>query len=486
MATYCRGHPKSTWWDTPPQAPELGQVLSGPVAFAILDEALREGNRDVVNLIKKPTETEMLKQFISTADAEKKSTGPRLTDAGLSVPGVPGGMVVPVDNEDPLQAMRQWVRKQVSRNTGMRPQDVNFSGEKAQVPKKKAPIKKRPIAAPVLEPEKISLPAPKAVPQLEAPKPKKDPSRPCLMFPGQGSQYVKMLSELKDNAVVKGYCETAQKILGYDILELCLFGPEKDLEETSRAQPALFLAGMAGLEKLKGINPEAVENPGCVAGLSLGEYTALCAAGVFTFEQGLTLVKIRAEAMSEAAKSLGPGGQLMLSVAGLEEEKLQQICKEHTHGNEQACIANVLFPKGFACSGTKASIEKMQQACVDAGAMQAKVLKTSGAFHSSFMKPAQVKLEEAIKALLPDMKPPRCDVYVNYTGKRIKAGTSPDELAPLLANQLTNPVLWEPLIRNTIKDGMNEYYEIGPMKQLKAMMKRIDPKMWEKTSNIDV
>jgi len=306
------------------------------------------------------------------------------------------------------------------------------------------------------------------------------------MFPGQGSQYVKMLSELKDNEVVKGYCDTAQKILGYDILDLCLFGPEKDSEETSKCQPAMFLAGMAGIEKLRGIKPEAVENPGCVAGLSLGEYTALCAAGVFTFEQGLTLVKIRAEAMSEAAKSLGPGGQAMLSVAGLEEDVLEKICKEHTHGDELAVIANVLFPKGFACSGTKASIEKMQEACVKAGAMQAKVLKTSGAFHSPFMKPAQIKLEEAIKALLPDMKPPRCDVYVNYTGKRIKAGTSPDELVPLLANQLTNPVLWEPLIRNIIKDGMTEFYEIGPMKQLKAMMKRIDPKMWEKTVNIDV
>jgi len=272
----------------------LGQVLSGPVAFAILDEALREGNRDVVNLIKKPTETEMLKQFIPTEDAEKKSTGPRLTDGGLSVPGVPGGMLVPVDNEDPLQAMRQWVRKQVSRNTGMRPQDINFSGEKAQVPKKKAPIKKRPIlAAPSPEPEKPFQAAPKPVPQLEAPKPKKDPVRACLMFPGQGSQYVKMLSELKDNAVVKGYCETAQKILGYDILELCMFGPEKDLEETSRAQPALFLAGMAGLEKLKGINPAVVETPGCVAGLSLGEYTALCAAGVWTTRNFTTKIFIR-------------------------------------------------------------------------------------------------------------------------------------------------------------------------------------------------
>jgi len=486
MATYCRGHATSTWWDTPPQAPQLGQVVSGAVGFAILEQALREGNRDVVNLIQKPVETEMLKQF-SNGESDKR-TGPQLTDAGLLVPGVPGGMLVSIDNEDPLQSMRQWVRKQVSRNTGMRQQDIIFSGEKPQEPKKKAPVKKRPIAAAPIEAEKTEAPI-KVVHPTEVAKPTKtlaslkDPPRSVLMFPGQGSQYVKMLSELKDNPVVKGYCETAHKVLGYNILDLCLVGPEKDLEETSRCQPAMFLAGMAGLEKLKGIKPEAVENPACVAGLSLGEYTALCAAGVFTFEQGLALVKIRAEAMSVAAKSCP---QAMLSVAGLDKDVLEKICKEHTKGDEMAVIANALFPKGFACSGTKAAIEEMQEACIKAGAMQAKVLKTSGAFHSSFMKPAQDKLEEAIRVLLPEMKPPRCDIYMNYTGKCIKAGTPPEEILPLLANQLTNPVLWEPSVKLMIQDGMNEFFEIGPMKQLKAMMKRIDPKAWEKTTNIDV
>merc|ERR1711966_360389 len=108
----------------------------------------------------------------------------------------------------------------------------------------------------------------------------------------------------------------------------------------------MFLAGMAGLEKLRAIKPDAVENPGCAAGLSLGEYTALCAAGVFTFEEGLQLVKIRAEAMAEAARSCP---QKMLSVAGLDRDTLDKICKEHTQGDELAVVANALFPKGFAC-----------------------------------------------------------------------------------------------------------------------------------------
>lgn len=482
MATYCRGHPKSTWWDKPPQPPQVSQVLSGPVAFAILDEALREGNRDVVNLMKMPTETEMLKQFVSS-DSSKQGTGPQLTDEGISVPGVPGGMVVNVENEDPLQAMRGWVRRQVSKNTGMRPQDIHFRGEKVQAPKKKAPLKRKPIMAPPPEePKAISAP-----PIVEKPKPapveQKASSSIALMFPGQGSQYVKMLSELKDNPVVVGYIERAKEILGYDLLDMCLFGPEKELELTKHCQPAMFLAGMAGVEKLRGIKAEAVENPGCVAGLSLGEYTALCVAGVFTFEQGMALVDVRGKAMQKAAEA---SPQLMLSVAGLERPKLDQICKDHSVGGDHAVVANVLFPKGFACSGTKGAIEKMQEACVTAGAMQAKVLKTSGAFHSKFMDKAQEELEDALNKLLPEMKPPRCDVYMNFTGKRLKAGTPPSEIVPLLSKQLTNTVLWEPSVKLMIEDGMNEFYEIGPMKQLKAMMKRIDAKMWEKTTNVDV
>ncbi|CAE7451831.1 MCAT [Symbiodinium natans] len=112
------------------------------------------------------------------------------------------------------------------------------------------------------------------------------PTTIALLFPGQGSQYVKMLEGLKDDANVKQMIATAQSVLGYDILEVCLNGPEEKLEETSVCQPAMFLAGMAGLEKLKKSRPEAVERPGAVAGLSLGEYTALCAAGVFSFEEG--------------------------------------------------------------------------------------------------------------------------------------------------------------------------------------------------------
>mmetsp|Transcript_43522 Transcript_43522/g.124100 ORF Transcript_43522/g.124100 Transcript_43522/m.124100 type:complete len:246 (+) Transcript_43522:2-739(+) len=245
----------------------------------------------------------------------------------------------------------------------------------------------------------------------------------------------------------------------------------------------MFLAGMAGLVKLKQTRPEAVERPGCVAGLSLGEYTALCAAGVFTFEEGMQLVKVRGEEMLKAAQS---PAQAMLSVAGLEQNVVEKLCAEQARGGEVCQIANILFPKGFSCSGTQKAIERLKDAADKAGAMQSKVLKTGGAFHTSLMQPASDKLKAALQELGPKMKPPQCDIYMNVTGKKVKAGSDPAQFVDMLAKQLVSPVNWEPSVRLMIKEGMTEFYEVGPMKQLKAMMKRIDAQMWSSTVNVEV
>merc|ERR1719443_243464 len=169
--------------------------------------------------------------------------------------------------------------------------------------------------------------APKKVPTRAAdPKsgaPRQKPLPIGLLFPRQGSQYVKMLADVKDIPAVKDMLVKAKKILGYDLLELCLTGPEAKLEETKYCQPAMFVAGLAGVEKLRMEKPEAVERAQAMAGLSLGEYTALTAAGVFTFEDGLKLVKLRGEAMHEATMS---GNQGMLSVAGLDRADLTELC----------------------------------------------------------------------------------------------------------------------------------------------------------------
>mmetsp|Transcript_85318 Transcript_85318/g.222020 ORF Transcript_85318/g.222020 Transcript_85318/m.222020 type:complete len:540 (+) Transcript_85318:56-1675(+) len=305
-----------------------------------------------------------------------------------------------------------------------------------------------------------------------------------LLFPGQGSQYVKMMSTVKDIPAVREMCTKANHILGYDVLELCLEGPEEMLEETRYCQPAMFLAGLAGIEKLKADREEAGTRFQACAGLSLGEYTALCAAGVFTFEDGLKLVKLRGEAMQEAAQQ---GKQLMLSVAGLDKMTLEQMCKECAKKAGGVCqIANELFPKGFSCAGTDKAIIALKEAAEKRGALQAKLLKTSGAFHTELMGPARDELSKALDEALPRMSPPKHIVYSNVTAQPLKVGTDPKDVVQLLKQQLTSPVLWEPLARNMIKAGITEFYEVGPMKQIKAMMKRIDPKVWNFTSNVEV
>lgn len=296
---------------------------------------------------------------------------------------------------------------------------------------------------------------------------------------------MKMLDGVKDVPEVKDMLSKANEILGYDLLKMCLEGPEEKLAETRYCQPAMFVGGLAGVSKLKSQNADAASRPRCMAGLSLGEYTALCAAGVLSFEDGLTLVKLRGEAMQEAAMV---GKQAMLSVAGLDQKVLEQCCAEaeKKEAGGVCRIANALFPKGFSCAGTEQAVNELKAIAEKKGALQAKLLKTGGAFHTSLMQPAQEKLEKALKEALPKMSPPSCDVYMNVTGQPLSAGTDPKVILELLQKQLTSPVLWEPSMQKMIKDGISEFYECGPQKQLKAMMKRIDNKMWNKTTSMEV
>lgn len=348
---------------------------------------------------------------------------------------------------------------------------------------------------------KKAIVKPKVVPAALPPEPEKvvkpeadgqvDPAQAmgslpvALLFPGQGSQYVKMMGTVKDMPAVKEMLDKAANMLDFNLLELCLKGPESELERTKACQPAMFVAGLAAMEKLRAEKPEKVERCQAVAGLSLGEYTALAVAGVFDFETGLKVVKLRGEAMQEAAEA---SQQAMLSVAGLDKDTLSKLCEESCEGPQDVCqVANFLFPNGFSCAGTLAAIQRLEPKVKETeGCLQAKMLKTSGGFHTRLMQPAREKLLEALQEALPKMKPPRCDVYMNLTGKKIAAGTAPSEIVPLLADQLVNCVLWEPAVLGMIKDGVSEFYECGPMKQLKSMMKRIDPGAFGSTTNVDV
>lgn len=310
------------------------------------------------------------------------------------------------------------------------------------------------------------------------------PTTNALVFPGQGSQYVGMLKGADQNPKVQKIIEQANGILGFDLMDVCMNGPEDKLEKTSFCQPALYVASLAAFEALKASKPEAAERPGCVAGLSLGEYTALTVAGVLSFEDGVRLIKVRGEAMEEAAQA---SPQAMASIAGLNREKVRDLCAEVAAKRKQVCqISNELFPNGFSCGGGKEAVHDLKELAEKNGALQAKILKTAGAFHTPLMESAKRKLEEALKEVQPRLKPPRCNVYLNSTGMVFKAGSDPKALVSILCNQLVSPVLWETCMKGMIASGMTQFYEVGPMKQLKAMMKRIDQGAWQNTTNIEV
>jgi len=305
----------------------------------------------------------------------------------------------------------------------------------------------------------------------------------ALLFPGQGSQYTKMLAEVVEMPPVVEMLTQAEEILGWSLQDMCLTGADETLEQTNICQPVMYVANLAAVELLKRDRPNLVEQIRAVAGLSLGEYSALCVAGVWDFETGLKLVKVRAEAMQEASNA---SPQAMASVAGLEQEELDKLCKQCAGADGTCQIANILFPKGFSVSGTKAEVELLVTKAKDAGALQAKMLKISGAFHTALMMPARERLLTMLRELEPQMKPTTINIYMNVTGEMLPAGTEPSTIIPLLADQLCSPVRWSTSMQTMVDDGITEFFECGPMKQLKAMMKRINMSAWSNTTNIHV
>ncbi|CAE8595974.1 unnamed protein product [Polarella glacialis] len=245
---------------------------------------------------------------------------------------------------------------------------------------------------------------------------------------------------------------------------------------------------MAAVELMKETKRELVDRAQAVAGLSLGEYAAVCAAGVLEFEDCLKLVNLRAEAMQKATDLLP---QAMCSVAGLDRSTLEKLCKEARAADasvaEPVCqIANCLFPAGFTCAGTKTTVDRLCQLATAARALQARVIQAGGAFHTPLMAPAQEELSRALDEALPKMRPPRCSIYFNLTGKRVPAGSQPSEIVELMKKQLTNEVLWEQTVKQMVMDQVKDFFEVGPLKQLKSMIKRIDQDAFKRTENITV
>lgn len=301
-----------------------------------------------------------------------------------------------------------------------------------------------------------------------------------FMFPGQGAQFVGMCGDLvKDVPAAKALFDEASEVLGYDLLERCTEGPKELLDSTEVSQPAIFVASMAAVEKLKQEQgQEALDAATCAMGLSLGEYSALCFAGAISFADGVKITKARGEAMQAASDAVETG---MVSVIGLDKEKVGELCASASEkSGESIKIANYLCNGNYAVSGSLKACDVVAEiAKPDFKARMTVKLAVAGAFHTDFMAPAVSSLEEVLAGV--EIKKPRIPVISNVDAK---PHSDPETIKKLLATQVTSPVLWENTMDSMLANGFEEAYELGPGKVTAGILKRFDKKA--KCTNVEV
>lgn len=294
----------------------------------------------------------------------------------------------------------------------------------------------------------------------------------AFLFPGQGAQVVGMGKDVCEVfAEAALIYEKANEVVGFDLRKVCFDGPEEDLNTTTISQPAIFVTSAAILEVLR--NNSAIKAD-VAAGLSLGEYSALYAAGVISFEDGLRLVQKRGQAMQAAADATDGG---MVSIIGLDEEKVNELCQEASEGEVLAGV-NYNCPGQIVVSGSKGACKRAEALAEKYGAMKAISLTVAGAFHTSMMSSAADTLGNAI-ANSNVGEPGDVKVVANINAEYYQSGK---QIVEGLVAQLTGAILWQKCMEKLLAESVEDFYEIGPGRVLTGLMRRINRKT--KVNNI--
>lgn len=299
----------------------------------------------------------------------------------------------------------------------------------------------------------------------------------AFLFPGQGAQAVGMGAESQSVPAAAELFEKANDILGFNLLDVCTNGPKEKLNSTVISQPAIYVTSLAAVEVLRAREGglDIINSVDVTCGLSLGEYTALAFSGAFSFEDGLKLVKLRGEAMQDAADA---APSAMVSIIGLDSEKVQLLCdaaNEEVDEKERVQIANFLCPGNYAVSGGIKGVEAVEAKAKSFKARMAVRLAVAGAFHTSFMEPAVSRLEAALAAT--EIRKPRIPVISNVDAQ---PHSDPETIKKILARQVTSPVQWELTVKTLLNKGLTKSYELGPGKVIAGIVKRMN-----KTADIE-